>query len=186
MIFKCFIYKKNINKMHKIYHPPYGHSTKINYIGKIVKSPKEYYNIKIFVEKCNELGILDYNMFINTHLEENIYFNNKNYYQIIMPKINGKILDEILDEKFDINIYNKLVSEMKKLKEIIFILNNNNIYHMDISTTNLIFTDEDKLLLLDFEFTGESEVILNLHFENKDMKDIIFVLKEIEDWKNNL
>lgn len=161
---------------------PRGHKDK-SFVGKIISSTKEFENIQLFSRLFPQYSFLS-----QSTIE--VY-----KYQLIMPKIEGIELFELLnsfkivDNKtnkwndnfdkdlpiIDIQTFDNLLSALIKLYDFVVIMNNENLYHNDISTKNVIYKD-GSVTLIDFEKFGNK----NDMFEKEpDLSGLTSILSEI-------
>ena len=91
------------------------------------------------------------------------------FYENIQKLLHSK---NVKETEFDIKYFENIISALKQLKVDVKYLNDNKIYHGDLSLSNMLYNEiENKIYLIDFEKGGREED------ETEGVEDIIYDLE---------
>lgn len=174
---------KMIGRNGEVKCPPRGHKDK-HFVGKLIPTTKEFENIQMISEYP------EYDFMSSSSIE---VFR----YQLIMPKIEGQELSSFLDtfvneenrinthdENYqkelplmDLETFDNLIRSLIELYHFVVKLNEDGLYHNDISTVNVIYNkDTNKLTLIDFEHLSRTKQMFQ---KDPDMSGLGSILSEI-------
>ena len=111
---------------------------------RITETAYEKY-LRKFIEEAQILAKLDHPNIVKV---TDIFQENNTAY-MVMPFVNGKTLQQIVNEKGRLG-YEKAVNYVAQLSDAINYIHQRDILHRDIKPDNVIITGNDKAILIDF------------------------------------